>query len=151
MDRCCRKRVLRKTTAQYRFKIKRRYAILIQRKECPDSIISKFNSTVLSWILFRQHRSFTSFRLSARMSALPPIVLQKSPRRSCGIEIRNNRIGANEFLNRCCAFTLDLESILLARMRKIVLQHNPPNSDRITVAAIHDDRAFSPPSSAPLC
>src|SRR5262249_28345677 len=65
-----------------------------------------------------------------RMSALPPIVLQKSPRRSCGIEIRNNRIGANEFLNRCCAFTLDLESILRARMRKIVLQHNPPNSDR---------------------
>src|SRR5215813_3150306 len=56
MGRCCRKRVLRKTTAQYRFKIKRRYAILIQRKEYPDSIISKFNSTVLSWILFRQHR-----------------------------------------------------------------------------------------------
>src|SRR5262249_56278562 len=54
------------------------------------------------------------------MSASDGIVLQKSPRRSCGIEIRNNRIGAN----RCCAFTLDLESILRARMRKIVLQHN---------------------------
>src|SRR5262249_23600682 len=65
------------------------------------------------------------------MSAVPRIVLQKSPRRSCGIEIRNNRIGANEFLNRCCAFTLDLESILRARMRKIVLQHNPSNSDQI--------------------
>src|SRR5262249_7555638 len=63
-DRCCRKRVLRKTTAQYRFKIKRRYAILIQRKECPDSIISKFNSTVLSWILFRQHRPISDINKS---------------------------------------------------------------------------------------
>src|SRR5215470_1749836 len=57
------------------------------------------------------------------------ILLQKSPRRSCGIEIRNNRIGANEFLNRCCAFTLDLDSILRARMRKIVLQHNRGRTD----------------------
>ena len=42
--------------------------------------------------------------------------------------MRNNRIGANEFLNQCCAFTPDLESILRARMRKIVLQHNPPDN-----------------------
>src|SRR5262249_34825577 len=72
MGRCCRKRALRKTAAQYRFKIKRRYAILIQRKECPDSIISKFNSTVLSWILFRQHRSITSFANVTSTSASPP-------------------------------------------------------------------------------
>src|SRR5262249_21170163 len=64
MGRCCRKRALRKTAAQYRFKIKRRYAILIQRKECPDSIISKFNSTVLSWILFRQHRPISDINKS---------------------------------------------------------------------------------------
>ena len=52
------------------------------------------------------------------------IVLQKSPRRGCRIEIRNNRIEANGFLNQRCASAHDLESILRARMRKIVLQHN---------------------------
>jgi hypothetical protein len=35
---------------------------------------------------------------------------------------RNNRITANQFLNRHCASGLDLESILLARMQKIFLQ-----------------------------
>src|SRR5205823_10663446 len=53
-----------------------------------------------------------------------PIVLQKSPWRSSRIKIRNNRIGANRFLNQPCALIPDLESIMRARMRKIVLQHN---------------------------
>jgi hypothetical protein len=52
-------------------------------------------------------------------------MLQKSPWRSCRIKIRNNRIGANGFLNQCCALMPDLESILHARTDKIVLQHNP--------------------------
>jgi len=39
---------------------------------------------------------------------------------------RNNRITANQFLNRHCASGLDLESILLARMRKIFLQQYLP-------------------------
>jgi len=39
LGRYCRKRVSRETAEQYRFKIKRKYAILIQRTECPDSII----------------------------------------------------------------------------------------------------------------
>jgi hypothetical protein len=52
--------------------------------------------------------------LARRRSASPRIVLQKSPRRGCRIEIRNNRIEAIELLNQCCA-----------RMSKIVLQHNP--------------------------
>jgi hypothetical protein len=54
--------------------------------------------------------------------------LQKSPWRSCRIKIRNNRIGANGFLNQRCALTPDLESILRARTGKIVLQHNPPET-----------------------
>src|SRR5262249_17740578 len=82
------------------------------------------------------HEPAVSFNVPCHkpVVAMHPIVLQKSPRRSCGIEIRNNRIGANEFLNRCCAFTLDLESILLARMRKIVLQHNPPESGLVMLS-----------------
>src|SRR5205823_6975180 len=51
-------------------------------------------------------------------------MLQKSPRRSCRIKMRNNRIGVNGFLNQPCALIPDLESIMRARMRKIVLQHN---------------------------
>ena len=58
-----------------------------------------------------------------------PIVLQKSPRRGCRIEIRNDRIEANGFLNQRCTSAHDLESILRARMRKIVLQHNLPIAD----------------------
>ena len=33
-----------------------------------------------------------------------PILVRKSPRRSCRIETCNNRIGANGFLNRRCAY-----------------------------------------------
>jgi hypothetical protein len=58
-----------------------------------------------------------------------PIVLQKSPWRSCRIKIRNNRIGPNGLLNQRCALTPDLESILRAQMGKIVLQHNLPIAD----------------------
>ena len=36
--------------------------------------------------------------------------------------MRNNRIGVNGFLNQPCALIPDLESIMRARMRKIVLQ-----------------------------
>src|SRR5436305_14766556 len=53
-----------------------------------------------------------------------PILLQKSPRRSCRIKIRNNRIGANGFLNQRCALTPDLESILRTQTGKILLQQN---------------------------
>jgi len=38
----------------------------------------------------------------------------------------NNRIGTNNFLNQPCALASDLESILLARALKIVLQHYRP-------------------------
>jgi hypothetical protein len=51
------------------------------------------------------------------------IVLQKSPSGLCEIEICNYRIGAPVLLNRCCAFQPDLESIFLAEMLKILLQH----------------------------
>src|SRR5207249_10184003 len=51
-------------------------------------------------------------------------MLQKSPRRSCRIKIRNNRIGANGFLNQRCALTPDLESILRTQTGKILLQQN---------------------------
>src|SRR5207249_9813413 len=54
-------------------------------------------------------------------------VFQQSPR----IKIRNNRIGANGFLNQRCAFTPDLESILHARTGKIVLQQNLPKATAV--------------------
>jgi hypothetical protein len=38
------------------------------------------------------------------------------------IEIRNDRIGARAFLDRCCAFAPDLESMLRDKMLKILLQ-----------------------------
>src|SRR5438477_12958995 len=62
------------------------------------------------------------------------ILLQKSPRRSCRIKMRNNRIGVNGFLNQPCTLIPDLESILRTRMRKIVLQHNLPGADSCTAA-----------------
>ena len=43
----------------------------------------------------------------------------------------NNRIGTNTFLNQYFALTPDLESMLLAWARKIVLQHNPPESGHV--------------------
>jgi hypothetical protein len=49
-------------------------------------------------------------------------MLQKSPNRLCEIEICNDRIGARAFLNRCCAFAPDLESMLRDKMLKILLQ-----------------------------
>src|SRR5258708_22325257 len=57
-------------------------------------------------------------------SGCAQIVLQKSPRRSCRIKIRNNRIGTNGFLNQRCALTPDLESILRTQTGKILLQQN---------------------------
>src|SRR5260370_10305911 len=42
---------------------------------------------------------------------------------------RNNRIAANKFLNRYCESGLDLQSILLARMHKILLQQYLPIPD----------------------
>jgi hypothetical protein len=55
-----------------------------------------------------------------------PIVLQKSPQKGCRIEMRNNRITAVEFLNQRCGLALDLESMLLTQVPKIVLQHYLP-------------------------
>jgi hypothetical protein len=43
---------------------------------------------------------------------------------SCCGENCNYRIGAPVLLNRCCAFQPELESIFLAEMLKILLQHN---------------------------
>src|SRR5260370_30425691 len=56
-------------------------------------------------------------------------MLQKSPQRSCRIKIRNNRIGANGFLNQRCALTPDLESILRTQTGKILLQRNRHKAD----------------------
>src|SRR5262245_45214796 len=51
---------------------------------------------------------------------------KKSPRRSCRIEIRNNRIMRADVLNQSCVSEHDLESILLGRGRKIFFrQHRP--------------------------
>src|SRR5262245_2265355 len=61
-------------------------------------------------------------------------MLQKSPSGLCEIEICNYRIGAPVLLNRCCAFQPDLESIFLAEMLKILLQHNLPRGDLSALA-----------------
>src|SRR6059036_3086592 len=66
---------------------------------------------------------FSSFAPSRRVR-FAPIVLQKSSLRGCRIKIRNNRIGANGFLNQRCALTPDLESILRTQTGKILLQQN---------------------------
>jgi hypothetical protein len=53
--------------------------------------------------------------------------------------IRNNRIGTNGFLNQRCLLVLDLESISRARMSKILLQQNRPDSE---VSERPDDFGF---------
>jgi hypothetical protein len=45
------------------------------------------------------------------------------------VKIRNNRIGTTGLLNQHCVLAPDLESILLARMRKILLQQYLPVTD----------------------
>src|SRR5262249_17449146 len=59
-----------------------------------------------------------------RRSQLRDDCVAKSPSGLCEIEICNYRIGPPVLLNRCCAFQPDLESIFLAEMLKILLQHN---------------------------
>src|SRR5262245_62098129 len=54
---------------------------------------------------------------------------KKSPQTSCRVRIRNDRIGANGFLNQRCALAPDLESILRARMSKIVFRQHRPAAD----------------------
>ena len=61
---------------------------------------------------------------------------KKSPRTSCRIRIRNNRIGATEFLNQRCAMAPDLESILRAHMSKIVFRQHRPGADSEEVPAL---------------
>src|SRR5262249_1769029 len=61
-------------------------------------------------------------------------MVQKSPSGLCEIEICHNRIGAPVLLDRCCAFQPDLESIFLAKMLKILLQHYLPVSDIFSAA-----------------
>src|SRR2546427_6583230 len=76
---------------------------------------------------------------TARYVRFVPILLQKSPRRSCRIKIRNNRIGANGFLNQRCALTPDLESILRTQTGKILLQQNLPRP----VIALASERPYA--------
>ena len=69
---------------------------------------------------------------------------------------RNNRITANQFLNRHCASGLDLESILLARMRKIFLQQYLPTGDissslDLPPAAERRNRKIDPTTQLPRC
>ena len=45
---------------------------------------------------------------------------------------RDNRIGAKDLLNRCCALVAVLESMLPARAPKIVLQQNRPNKRKVS-------------------
>jgi hypothetical protein len=67
--------------------------------------------------------------LCRSMSAYGRIVLQNSPRGGWQAISRTNRIGTNKFLHQGCAQAPDLESMLLARTLKIVLQHYLPQAD----------------------
>src|SRR5712691_3368603 len=64
----------------------------------------------------------------SRHGSWGPMLSKKSPRKSCGIGIRNNRIEANGFLNQRCALAPDLESILRTRMSKIVFRQYRPQT-----------------------
>jgi hypothetical protein len=43
--------------------------------------------------------------------------------------VRNNRIGTNDLLNQCCAFSSSLESMLLGKPFKIFFQQHRPRAD----------------------
>src|SRR5215472_9684421 len=80
---------------------------------------------------------------TSRHVADGPIFLQKSPQRFREIRIGNNRIGAGEYLNQCCASTPELESILRCRMGKIFLQQNRPKADRVAQPMLSAITLFS--------
>src|SRR5262245_54620746 len=97
----------------------------------------------MRWALVDSWRADSLCLRMARSRNYP--MLQKSPSGLCEIEICNYRIGAPVLLNRCCAFQPDLESIFLAEMLKILLQHNLPVPDSCGAANYH---AYSITSSA---
>ena len=74
--------------------------------------------------------------VALRRSRLRQILLQKSPQRSCKRKIRNNGIGTNGFLNQRCALAPDLESILRARMSKIVFQQYRSKPEELKVSTM---------------
>src|SRR5215208_3498588 len=57
---------------------------------------------------------------------------KKSPRGSCGIGKRNNRIGRTGSLNQRCALAPDLESILRGRTRKILFRQHRSFAERLS-------------------
>ena len=67
-------------------------------------------------------------RIRRSVSVHAPTVLQKSPSGHRGMGICNDRIGARALLVLSCAVMRDLESMLRAGMRKILLQQNSPES-----------------------
>jgi hypothetical protein len=75
----------------------------------------------------------------------PNPLLGRPPRRSCGIKIRNDRIGANGSLNQRCALTPDLESILRSEGQNI-LQHNQAIPDMARLAPLPIVDAIGPTS-----
>src|SRR5262245_36380446 len=75
---------------------------------------------------------------------LGSMLSKKSPQTSCRIRIRNDRIGANGFLNQRCALAPDLESILRARMSKIVFRQHRPKADQ---GLRHDGSSLLPHDS----
>jgi hypothetical protein len=56
-------------------------------------------------------------------------VAKLAEERLAGASAQENRIGTSKFWNQQCAQGHDLESMLLARMLKIVLQHYLPQAD----------------------
>src|SRR5215211_7243627 len=59
---------------------------------------------------------------------------KKSPRGSCGIGKRNNRIGRTGSLNQRCALAPDLESILRGRTRKILFRQHRSRREELDLS-----------------
>jgi hypothetical protein len=65
---------------------------------------------------------------------------KKSPQRSCEIEMRNDRIAQVKFVNQCCPFETDLESILLAGSRKNLFRQYRPIGDMAALCVLNPSR-----------
>src|SRR6266540_7470442 len=63
-------------------------------------------------------------RSASLLQCMSPVVGDSVAKPFAASQTRNYRIPLNDFLNRCCAPVLVLESILLILLAKIVLQHN---------------------------
>jgi hypothetical protein len=75
------------------------------------------------------------------------MLLKKSPKKCCGIKLRNNRIRQANPLNQHCAFEADIESIFPNESAKILFQQHRSQAVRLRRSkcfpVFHQHRTFS--------